>query len=331
MISYSKINSKLSTSFIGIQLLTTLYNIRNTCFKLIRFNFKKSIPLQPKNHINNNTQVFFIVGAGRSGNTLLRAILDTNENVVVPPELYSFKHIIKTALKNRFLTWEKLCCKVVDVFFNTPDTDVWEIDRAKLTADLLSYKKEHQNIAKLAICFHEYYAKNRKKTGALIGDKTPLNSYNLWWIHKLYPEAKYIHMHRDGRDVVMSYKKSGLYKTYTNAAHRWNNSVNNVHAFERKFNMTPKVHKCGYEDLVLNTETVIQNVCKFLQVPFNTKMITSYQKQFKSMGDTTKFSHHSNVQKSVFTSSIGKWQKMDKEKLEQITPIMEKNLKKLSY
>ncbi|WP_179351491.1 sulfotransferase family protein [Winogradskyella vidalii] len=327
----SKIKYNFSISPLGVKTLFYLYRLKVILFKIVNFGNSKVIPIRSKDQTNIPI-IFFIVGSGRSGNTLLRAILNSNNNIVIPPELYSFRQIIVTTLKNRHLSWEQLCMLVVDLFFSTPDIDVWKINKSELLQDLHLYDKDSQTASNLILAFHEYYVKKHaNNNNIIIGDKTPLNAYSVWWITELFPQAKFIHMHRDGRDVALSYVKSGLYNSYVKAAYRWNRSVSHVLKFERKLGSTSKIVKCSYENLVLQPKLMVQKLCVFLQVEFSEEMLTSHQKQYASMGDTTKFSHHDNVQKSVFTSSIGKWNKMEEDDIKLITPILNENLKALKY
>jgi len=328
---FSYVVNNMFSSKIGVKLFVILHNVKIFFLKIKSVNFKKNIPLL-KNCNEARPEIFFIVGSGRSGNTLLRAILSANKRIVIPPELYSLQLIIRTVIKNRHLKWDELCNNVVASFYDTPDTDVWEINREELLQDLLNYDKASQNVQDLVFSFYKFYAKQKGMTESIVvGDKTPLNAYNLWWIKEIFPHAKYIHMHRDGRDVVLSYVKSGLYESYVNAAHRWNNSVNRVVSFGKKMKPSYSFSACSYENLVLDSRSEIKKICDFLDIDYSDEMLVSYQNQFKTMGDTTKFSHHQNVQKSVFTSSIGKWKKMNKEDLEAIIPIIENNLKELGY
>jgi len=231
------------------------------------------------------------------------------------------------------LPWNQLCELVVDVFFSTPDSDVWQIDKDELMKDLHNYDISSQTASKLVLSFHQHYAKKQEpKKNIIIGDKTPFNAYNLWWINELFPQAKFIHMYRDGRDVAMSYVKSGLYDTYLNAANRWNNSVSKVLDFEKTIASTARFDKCSYENLVLEPKSTIQAICDFLGISFDEKMISSYQNQFGLMGDTTKFKHHNNVQKKIFSSSLGKWKhasQAEQNQLLQIFPIIEENMSQL--
>jgi hypothetical protein len=53
----------------------------------------------------------------------------------------------------------------------------------------------------------EYAIFRKKSLKSLIIDKLPIYVFNILTIHEIFPEAKYIHLIRDGRDVTLSMKK----------------------------------------------------------------------------------------------------------------------------
>ncbi|HEX6923051.1 MAG TPA: sulfotransferase, partial [Bacillales bacterium] len=58
---------------------------------------------------------FFIIGSGRSGNTLLRTILFQNPDIVIPPESYVLGKAIRRYRQLSWLEWEELCSVVISV------------------------------------------------------------------------------------------------------------------------------------------------------------------------------------------------------------------------
>ena len=66
---------------------------------------------------------------------------------------------------------------------------------------------------------------SRKAAGKrLVGDKTPAYVRSIPTLHDLWPEAKFVHIVRDGRDVALSavnwdraYKLANRYSTWTEA------------------------------------------------------------------------------------------------------------------
>ena len=113
----------------------------------------------------------FIVGSPRSGTTVLGEILDKHRDISQWYEPY--------------FVWDRY-------FRDLPDDErVAEEATAKvvkqISSDFINY---------------------RKKTGSrIVVDKSPRNSLKISFIRKIFPEAKFIHIIRDGRDVTLSIQK----------------------------------------------------------------------------------------------------------------------------
>ncbi len=277
----------------------------------------------------NHYQPFFIVGSGRSGNTLLRAILSVHDKIVIPPEFYKMQQVIKTLFKYQHKDWNLLVQKSVEAIFSSNDIDTWEISKENLTKQLLSVKGNDKSLEEVIHQLYTSYGISKGKKDFIWGDKSPINTYNLFWISKIFPKAKYIHLVRDGRDVSLSYFKSGIYPNTKEAAKRWVRSIRQVYHFKHQ-NNPKKFLEIKYEDLVQNPENTIRKVCSFLSIPYSDHLIKNYKDKSQEMGDTEKYQHHQNIKKKISTQSIGKWRD-ETSLINEIYPILEPTLKQLSY
>lgn len=114
-----------------------------------------------------------IIGAGRSGTNMLRDIL--------------------TELPG-FYTWD--CDEINPVWrYGNRDYPTDELQVEHLTPAIKNYIRSR-------------FTKLQKQTGAThILEKTCANSLRLEYVQQIFPEAKYIVINRDGRDVAPSAKK----------------------------------------------------------------------------------------------------------------------------
>ncbi|MCP4020438.1 MAG: sulfotransferase [Desulfobacteraceae bacterium] len=116
-------------------------------------------------------KVAFLIGSPRSGTTILENILSCHPKIA---EFYEPYYI-----------WEK--------YFNADKSDVWnESDLSDRTI---------RNIRQ------EFSIFSQKSTRPLVLDKSPGHSFNIPLVAKVFPEAYWIHIVRDGRDVTLSIKK----------------------------------------------------------------------------------------------------------------------------
>lgn len=137
----------------------------------------------------------FIVGVARSGTTLLRSMLDRHPMLCILPETH-FVPLLIDAFKRAPLSRDEFLEKIT-TFFTWPDfrIDANELGRA------LSHSSEF-NLTTGLREFYGLYAQMHGKTGW--GDKTPTYSSHLLAISQTLPEARFVHLIRDGRAIASS-------------------------------------------------------------------------------------------------------------------------------
>mgnify|MGYP003299510023 FL=1 len=271
---------------------------------------------------------FFIIGSGRSGNTLLRSILSGNSDISIPPESYRIPFAIKKfhIFNNR--DWEDIVPQVLKEFEDCKEFYTWEIDitdAQKRLENIADSKRTLSNIFDELFCT---YAEKHSPGSKIWGDKTPMNTLYLDWIGTVFPRSKFIHIIRDGRDVASSYLKMERYDTILEAANRWINSIESAQSFGSK--IKENYIEIRYEELVTKPEEVIKDTCDFLDIDYDSKML-DHTKQVKKLGDTDK-EHHSNLSKPISSDSVGKWRNnLSESDQESITKLLHKHLQRLGY
>jgi protein-tyrosine sulfotransferase len=271
---------------------------------------------------------FFIIGSGRSGNTLLRSILSGNSDISIPPESYRIPFAIKKfhIFNNR--DWEDIVSQVLKEFEDCKEFYTWEIDitdAQKRLENIADSKRTLSNIFDELFCT---YAEKHSPGSKIWGDKTPMNTLYLDWIGTVFPRSKFIHIIRDGRDVASSYLKMERYDTILEAANRWINSIESAQSFGSK--IKENYIEIRYEELVTKPEEVIKDTCDFLDIDYDSKML-DHTKQVKKLGDTDK-EHHSNLSKPISSDSVGKWRNnLSESDQESITKLLHKHLQRLGY
>ena len=293
---------------------------------------KKCIPLFDTPLADSATEYdpFFIIGSGRSGNTLLRRILQSHPDIHIPPETYVLGDVINNFKNNANLYWGDLVCLLLAKFQFHPEFETFGIDLRPLLEELTESPKQKRSLCHILDSFYRYHAKNAAdKESARWGDKTPLNTFYLDDIAEVFPKAQYVHIVRDGCDVVSSYVKAGIYTDLKSAAGRWSDSIDIINRF--KSVNSSAVLEVRYEELVSNTREVVISVCDFLKIELTESMLAS-EKQAASMGDVGFHKHHANIGKSINKNSIGKGRKeLSREQLRELQTLIGVNLEKLHY
>ncbi len=146
--------------------------------------------------------------------------------------------------------------------------------------------------------------------------KTPDDIHYLEKLLELFPNSKYIHIYRDGRDVACSTvgkKKDFFGEEFSKGFGPINhyNSVKRWFIWESKINEmltlnSYETYETTYEELVTNTREVIFGLCHFLHVDFEDQMININSK--KSIYPKYEAGSH-DVEKSndIFNNSINQY------------------------
>jgi len=98
------------------------------------------------------------------------------------------------------------------------------------------------------------------------GDKTPKYTLHLPVIYGLFPDAQFIHVARDGRDVALSlFKMAFGPKTAYEAAHEWRDTVTTIRGFGHS--LSPDVFsEVRYEDLLDDPTRVMWQLAEYLGI-----------------------------------------------------------------
>ena len=253
---------------------------------------------------DTNQSPIFIIGSGRSGNTLLRRGLVEHSALTIPPETYVLGDIIRFFYRHNSLGWNVVVKYALASLCLHPEfDDTFGISVSKLHRELIQVPSGERSLRGLLASFYRYYAQSQGDSGADLdtfrwGDKTPLNTYSVWDLSNVFPSARFIGMYRDPVDVVASYLKSGIYDSVESASLRWRNSNEILIGYKRAHPERCLIIR--YEDLVRYYDTKIQEACCFCDLIYRSTPAD------QALGDVTARKHHTNVLGPISTASIGK-------------------------
>lgn len=199
----------------------------------------------------------FIVGAPRSGTTLMRSVIDAHPRICCPPcETFLFVHL--NAIFNGAV-WK-------DHYEKLPYT------RTALIKWLRRYVVE---------LFANLTTKAGKKRWA---EKTPSHIKYMKFIDEVFPNAQFIHMIRNGHDVVRSLKyvewgsKNIILNTYA-----WVKHVTAGCEFGRTLPANRYI-EVKYEDLISNPKQTLTELCRFLGEDYHGNMLEFHKPENNSWG-----------------------------------------------
>jgi hypothetical protein len=236
---------------------------------------------RPRQAEGRSNPFVFIVGCPRSGTTLLQRIVGAHPDVVVCDETFWVVYYYKKRLG---LTPEGLV---------TPELagrlfEYYKFYRMKLGHDEVArLARPGQPYAEFVTGLFDLHAEVRGKP--LVGDKTPDYVRNLPTLHALWPQARFVHLIRDGRDVALSainWKRkaarlAGLYSTWgehpvTTAALWWEWHVR----LGRQAGVAlgpGRYLEVRYEALVARPAQECARLCAFLGLPYDDAMLRFHE------------------------------------------------------
>jgi hypothetical protein len=210
---------------------------------------------------NSTTKVpFFIIGCPRSGTTLLQLLINSHPKIAIPPESHIFVRFSKIFenygdLNNK----ANLKLFVQDLL---KDYHIRDWDLGVSVDDFCDQLKEKSLRNVIALLLELYAQKDLKIRW---GDKTPQHMLHVREIKKIFPEAKFIHLIRDGRDVAVSSSRIfvGPPSIY-GIAHEWRKYIEIFDKFKKILNHNEYL-EVRYEDLVRNPEAELKKIFIFLK------------------------------------------------------------------
>jgi hypothetical protein len=219
--------------------------------------------------------LFFIVGTGRCGTTLLQAMLACHPRLYVPPEL---RYFARHEPAVRFS--DPLRDDQVEGYLSLFRRDVWwedmGLDAGAFAAAVRGGLRTSRDIY-LWILGH--VAARRGSSKPRCGEKTPYYVLLIEHIARLFPGAHFIHLYRDPRDVAASYLEQ--YWVRGGTALRVANYIRHVfQRVEHAAGILGPQRLCAvkYEDLVDHPERELRRVCAFLGEDYDPAMLRYAQR-----------------------------------------------------
>lgn len=305
--------------------IKSLESVHDRFYGLHQLSPRRGCPLNKKEEFNP----FFIIGSGRSGNTLLRRILYSHPDIYIPPETYVLGRSIKLFRQNRHLSWAETVHTILAQFEFHQEFETFNISLRPLVNSLVEVPLKSRSLSFILNSFYCYCASESNKSFKRWGDKTPLNTFCLDDILSVFPDAQFIHLVRDGCDASYSYLRSGIYRDIEGAAQRWTDSVKAASKFVE--NHPGHCFEVRYENLVSKPEESIKQICDFLNIEFRKKMLL-LSSNIYDMGDVTMRPHHRQILQPISTNSIGKGRSnLSIEEKQTIERIINGELERLNY
>jgi hypothetical protein len=223
-------------------------------------------PAQAARAAEAQAQPFFVVGAQRSGTTMLRLMLNQHPHLCVPFESGFIPVFERRLGQYGDLRDPRNAARLVRDIAAYPKVSKGELladPEAVLGQPITGYPD-------LVRAIFTVYAERKGK--ARWGDKTPAYVTELDVLWRLFPGCRILHLVRDGRDVALSVRRlSWGSRNLPHIAADWAGKVVLAH----KIGGVLGDHYLAlrYEDLVRDPEAALRVVCRFLGEPYDPAML----------------------------------------------------------
>lgn len=209
----------------------------------------------------------FVGGSSRSGTTLLGAMLGAHSECLTVPESQFIIELLDGS------DWDKdriNVTQVLNAIKNHWRFKLWDLN---IEIPLDFEERVGTSYSQLIEWIVRTYGEKLGKAAPRIWvDHTPWNLKYACRLFELFPEARMIHILRDGRAVASSIMKLdwGPNEIY-GAAHKWVEEVAYGLAAEA-FWGGKRVTQVRYEDLVQEPEVILKRLCAFLTIDYQPQM-----------------------------------------------------------
>ena len=252
----------------------------------------------------------FVVGVARSGTTLLRLMLDAHPQLAIPPETHFIPRVIDACSE---ADRHAAVLATITGHRRWPD---FGLDPDALRDRLAAHRTLTPGDA-----MREFYGLYAAKHGkSRWGDKSTNYIRKMRPISRILPEARFVHLIRDGRDVALSLVAVHFGpNSAPEAARKWSEEIAKA---RRQGPKLQHYHEVRYEDLIADPEPVLRGICAATELPWDDAML-AYQERAggriaeivrdfdRAEGETVsagvRAAHQENVSKPLQSDRAARW------------------------
>lgn len=241
----------------------------------------------------------FLVGCPRSGTTILQSLLASHPEIISFPESKFFHYL----LYDKFA--DKLSSRM-EAFFQD------EIDRPEFLRDFDASQTTQSQVSWFVRALDSLAT---EQNTSIWLEKTPEHIYFIEEIENFLPDAKFIHILRNGMDTIAS-----LYEATRIFNDVWGSGWDLEHCIERWVDAMLTSHKyvnnpnhilVKYEQLLDDKVKVLRDICKFLSIEYDPAMLENYKQQAANL--SLNLPWHQGIDRDIATTKTHKYHRLFKQ------------------
>jgi hypothetical protein len=246
----------------------------------------------------------FLICSERSGSNLITRMVDNHPQYCGP----SPTHLIRLLVQNRLAygdlrtteNWDDLCADAAELLA----TKIGEW-RTQPTASEL---RDVTPRTLPALLRHVFEGEARACGNERLFIKENHTARLLPFLLAAWPDARFVYLVRDPRDMALSWKRSAIHRgDVVRAAHVWQQDQADGIAAIAQLQDTHRLHCLTYEDLVVVPELELLRLCRFLNVRFCPAMLEFHQAP-ATIANSRQTAAWENLARPVIVANARKWQ-----------------------
>lgn len=271
----------------------------------------------------HDKQPFFIFGSPRSGTSLLSRMMDSHPDIVVPNESLVFKMFAKRLPMYGDLNDRNNQLELLKDILATRVIGYWRPKLGFEQASAAINRPGFAGVVEALICA------TTDKNVSCWGEKSPGHVFHWNKINQEFPEAKVIHILRDGRDVGSSIIRARMGpKTMIAAADMWQSYVQAIDGIATQCS-PERFIEIRYEQLLDAPKETLGKLCEFLGVNYSDAMLEFHKEDRNYQTDKTNLS---NLTQPLIAGNHSKWrQSLSQTQLQHFESIAGETLKQKDF
>ncbi len=247
-----------------------------------------------------------MIGTQRSGSNLMRLMLNQVPTVVAPHPPHILQRLMSLVPHYGDLSAPSAFRLLVDDVCRLVELNPVPWEGVVLDRDDVAARCHQNSLVAVFAAVYDILAETRGaetwccKSLANVHYGPEINAY--------LPDAKYIYLYRDGRDVAVSFKKAVVgQKHFYHIAQDWAKAQRAALKMRAQLDDS-QVFNISYETLTSHTEQTLQDLCAFLEVAYHPSMLDFHQSD-EATNTASSSSLWSNVTKPVMSQNTRKFLK----------------------
>lgn len=244
----------------------------------------------------------FVIGCARSGTTMLQLMLHAHPHIAVPPET----RFLETAYYRRRVYGDMRDVRnrqnLAEWIARDKSTKFWDLGIGQ--DDYIRQAAQGPGslgsvIGRAFRMYGERFGKPRW------GDKRPSYVRKVDILRRLFPDAQFVHLIRDGRDCAASLKEMPWYSLDSfHAIANWAEAIDAGDRLRRKL-PEDTYYELSYEELTHDPATQLKRLCQFLNEDFDSAMCEPHM--LAGVAVPKNKTWHSNTHTEVTGERVGSW------------------------